>query len=275
MADIAGTLGLNRSTATAVLAALETADWAQRRPDRGYVIGPGLLGVADAVHRRPLAEALRADLHDFAVRVGCGVSLVHVAHAHLTFLATAGAQAPAPMRDPLADLLELVRATGIGVWRTAEDQGPLVEVLREVVAVLSEHDGYGPLRAQVLDQLAPLSRVPYTAAELESEAELPLSYLSAPVFDASGRARYELDMGPLRSAVSRAERDADIAELRAAADKMNTYRCLVAHGGHTLLTAWCFVPWAGLRLRRRQSWTAPADRGRHHDSLAPRSGPNA
>src|SRR5205823_2361202 len=52
VSEVARALDLNRSTATAVLTALAGAGWVERLPDRGYVLGPGLLPVAEAAFAR-------------------------------------------------------------------------------------------------------------------------------------------------------------------------------------------------------------------------------
>lgn len=49
VAEVTASLELNRATVTSVLAELERTGWARRRADRSYVLGPGLLGVTEAV----------------------------------------------------------------------------------------------------------------------------------------------------------------------------------------------------------------------------------
>ncbi|NUU20206.1 MAG: helix-turn-helix domain-containing protein, partial [Streptomycetaceae bacterium] len=89
VAEITARLDLNRSTATAVLGALEAAGWVQRDPaDRTYGLGPGLLGVAESVHARlGVPEAVDRELRGLAERVGCGVAYSLVGAGQLTFLA--------------------------------------------------------------------------------------------------------------------------------------------------------------------------------------------
>ncbi|WP_428701483.1 hypothetical protein, partial [Staphylococcus aureus] len=72
----------------------------------------------------------------------------------------------------------------------------------------------------MLRQLGRLTSRPYTREELSSEEELPISYLTAPVFSA-GEARYELQLGPLLPAASRIRRDALIETLRSGAARMS------------------------------------------------------
>ena len=73
VASIASRLELNRSTVTSILLALERAGWAARQPDRRYTLGPGLLGVAEAVRESlPLSERFTEALGELAHRAGCG-----------------------------------------------------------------------------------------------------------------------------------------------------------------------------------------------------------
>ncbi|WP_436772638.1 IclR family transcriptional regulator [Yinghuangia sp. YIM S09857] len=260
VADITARLDLNRSTATAVLSALEATGWVRRDPgDRAYTLGPGLLGVAEAVHARAgAADTLVRELHDLAERVGCGVALSEIGSAQITFVAVAGgpdalpsgiavgtrlplrppggaavmpwrppadreswlARAPRGGREELAELLVLAGATRVTLWRPTAEHGQLLAVLRDVVALLDAHPGRADLRSRVLDQLAVIGGQPYTKADLDDDQPLPLSYLSAPVFDSAGRPRHELQIGPLRAAVNRDERTWYIRELQAAAERI-------------------------------------------------------
>ncbi|MCF2532357.1 helix-turn-helix domain-containing protein [Yinghuangia soli] len=260
VAEITARLDLNRSTATAVLGALEASGWVRRDPaDRTYTLGPGLLGVAGAVHAKLApADPVGAELRGLAERIGCGVALSEVGTRQITFLAVAGgpdalpsgigvgtrlplrppggaaampwrpqadqdawlAAAPAEHRPALAALLRLTAEHGVALWRPAAEHGRLLGVLRDVVALLDEHPGRAELRTRVLDQLVAIAGHAYTAADLADPGPLPLSYLSAPVFDRAGRARHELQIGPLRAAVPHAERAHYIAELRASAARL-------------------------------------------------------
>lgn len=260
VADVTARLDLNRSTATAVLAALEASGWVRRDPtDRTYTLGPGLLGVADAVRTRVGAPTtVSNELNDLAERVGCGVALSEIGSRQITFVAVAGgpdalpsgigvgtrlplrppggaavmpwrpradqeawlARAPEESRGALAELLVLAEATGIALWRPTAEHGQLLAVLRDVVALLDAHPGRDELRSRVLDQLVVIGGQAYTKADLDDERPLPLSYLSAPVYDAHGRARHELQIGPLRAAVTKAERVRYMDELRAAAARL-------------------------------------------------------
>ncbi|MFF7247330.1 helix-turn-helix domain-containing protein [Embleya sp. NPDC008237] len=255
VSEVAARLDLNRSTATAVLAALEAPGWVQRGPDRLYTLGPGLLAVADAVHARVGLPAGAAQvLAALAARVGCGVALSLVGVDHVVFLAVepGPGRLPAgirvgtrlPLRPPagasvmpwrpaaeraawlahapeLAATLDTVRAHGVAAWRPRADSTELLAVLRDVVGLLDEHPGRTGLRERVRDQLASIGAHPYTDAELTSDRPLPLSYLAAPVRNARGHPTHELQIGPLRNAVTPTERHEYISELRTAAARLS------------------------------------------------------
>jgi DNA-binding IclR family transcriptional regulator len=260
VAEITARLDLNRSTATAVLGALEASGWVQRDPvHRTYGLGPGLLGVAEQVHARlGVPDTVEHELRALAERVGCGVAYSVVGTTQITFLALIGgpdalppgitvgtrlplrppagaavmpwrpraerdawlAGAPPEQRTGLAELLRLASRTGVAVWRPTAEHGQLLAVLRDVVELLDAHPGRADLRARVLDQLMGIGGHAYTAEDLAADRPLPLSYLSAPVFDTEARARHELQIGPLRAAVPRPEREHYIAELRATAERL-------------------------------------------------------
>ncbi|MGW0659947.1 IclR family transcriptional regulator [Streptodolium elevatio] len=260
VADVTARLDLNRSTTTAVLSALEATGWVRRDPAaRTYTLGPGLLGVADAVRTRAgVLDSLARELDALAELFGCGVALSEIGPAQITFVAVAGgpealpsgiavgtrlplrppggaavmpwrppadraawlARGPEGSREELAELLVLAQATGVALWRPTAEHGQLLAVLRDVVDLLDAHPGRADLRSRVLDQLVVIGGQPYTKADLDDDRPLPLSYLSAPVFDGAGRARHELQIGPLRAAVGKDERAWYIRELQAAAERI-------------------------------------------------------
>jgi DNA-binding IclR family transcriptional regulator len=260
VADITAALGLSRSTVTAVLTGLESAGWVRRLADRGYVLGPGLLGVADAVGRRvPLAGAAAVELAGLAERTRCGATLCEVDGDHLTFLAVDGgpavfplgvgvgarlplrppagavlvawrsrkeqtawvARAPHALRPALLDLLDLVRDTGAALWRPDTDHGPLLTLLHDVVSALGERPGRDAVHAHLLDQLLVIAGRPYTADDLASDEPLPLTFLAVPVLGADGQPRYELSLGSPTPVVPRPDRDRYLEELRSTAKRLS------------------------------------------------------
>lgn len=252
VSGIAAELGLNRATTTAVLSALESAGWVSRGEDLAYSVGAGLIGMGAAVRRSlPLPASTAQYLDALVAAVGGGVTLSLVESGSLTVLAArnghgrrtpgmsvgrripliapAGAavmpwrgaaeravwldNAPAGQRDSINTLLELVAESGVALWRPEGEGADLLDVLAELLDVADEQLLRPRLRHRVLAQLPRLAGRPYTRAELHSDDALPISYLAAPVFDHDGVARFEVQLGPLRAAVTRADRNRYIAAL--------------------------------------------------------------
>ena len=251
--EIGGALGIARATATAVLAELETAGWVERDAELGYSIGTAF---GRLTHRADSANALiSAELARLAQRTGCGVtmsligpdSLVVIDKQHggqrvipgipvgqripLAYPAGASvmswrsqqertawlATAPDATAATGAELLDVVRTHRVAVFRPYSDDAGLVDVLADLLEVVGTDLLNPALRDRVLRQLASLTSRPYTAAELEGDDSLPVSYITAPIFDAQGTARYEIQLGPLRAAVTKRERHAYIEAVQGAA----------------------------------------------------------
>lgn len=259
VASVASRLDLNRATATSILLALERAGWAARQADRGYLLGPGLIGVAEAVRLLSPVSAKRAQaIERLADRVGCGAALALVGSTELSFLTVVrgrgqippgiGAGVRLPLVPPVAAavianreavtrqswlasaqpedrvLLDRVlaeaRQNGVVVFGLGAHPETLT-VLTEVVELLAEHPRRDTLRQRVFELLTGLRGQPYAAEQLRTSEPLPVSYLTAPVFD-EGQATYELQLGPLRAAVSPAERDHYVREIRATAEGLSS-----------------------------------------------------
>jgi DNA-binding IclR family transcriptional regulator len=259
IASIASRLELNRSTATVIMAALERAGWASRHTDRRYTLGVGLIRVAEAVRAvLPLDGRVTSALEELAQQTGCGATLAFASTTDLTFLSVAvgrerfpagvdvGVRLPliAPVgaaviahRDPraqrewlqsgavnrpvLADMLAQVRQSGVAVFGMGNADPQMLNVLAEVAELLAEHPRRAMLRQRVFEMLIGLSGHPYSARQLASSNDLSVGYLAAPVFDEDGHAAYELQLGPLRTAVSPAERDSYMREIKATAARLS------------------------------------------------------
>jgi hypothetical protein len=78
----------------------------------------------------------------------------------------------------------------------------ILDVLGELVGLLAEHPRNVAIRQRLFEFLSRLSARPYAAEELASDAELSISYVSAPVFDQDGNVAYELQIGALGPAVT-------------------------------------------------------------------------
>ncbi|MFE2998223.1 helix-turn-helix domain-containing protein [Nocardia sp. NPDC059246] len=256
-AEIADSLDLNRSTTGAILAALAAGGWVRRRPDLRYELGERLaaVGARAALGQRDRAW-LDRELARLADRVDCGAALTALSGGHLKFVAVtrdrltvgmeSGVRIPllapagaaiiahtgaarqrdwidtrgAERRDEYRAVLDTLRTAGYCAWRLERDSLPGVRVLSEVADHLAEHPGNTDLQGKVLAQLATFGGSAYDQQTFDSDATLPLSYMSAPVFDGGGHAVMELQIGPLREDVTRTERRHYLTELSAAARRI-------------------------------------------------------
>lgn len=123
-----------------------------------------------------------------------------------------------PPTDRVMSVIELMAGRG-ATCAIADPR--LLDVLAEVVEHLAEDPTRQTLRERVLVLLGGISGRPYGAADLDSDDALPVSYLVAPVFAADGRAAWELQIGPLRSAASRGERAHYIEQLTRTARELD------------------------------------------------------
>lgn len=259
VASIATKLELNRSTTASILLALERAGWAVRLPNRCYALGAGLIGIAEAVRESmPQSNRFAAALDELAQRTGCGATLALVGTAEITYLSVSGgpgipagiavgvrlpltapvaasvvahrdlpaqrawlATAPTRSKRLYADLLAQLRETGVAVFGLANADPKVFDVLGEMTELLAEHPWRDPLRQRVYELLVSLAGNPYTAKQLTARTDLSVSYLTAPVFN-EGYPAYEIQLGPMRPAVGRSERDGYIAATRCAAQQLST-----------------------------------------------------
>ncbi|MGY0498503.1 helix-turn-helix domain-containing protein [Nocardia sp. FBN12] len=252
--EVASALGLARATVTAVLTELTDAGWVRR--DRARRFGPGpALAVLRPVDTEIPSAAVSAELKALAASAHCGVTLSRIADGRLTVVAKeyalgarilpglavgqsiplgypAGAavmpwrqeaerkawsaSATGPARRNAPALLRFVTTHGCAVFRPDSDDAGLVDVLAELLGAVGAEVVQPELRTRVLRQLSRLTARPYREADLDSAEPLPVSYLSAPVFDGSA-APYEVQIGPLQAAVSRGDRAHYLATIRAGA----------------------------------------------------------
>ncbi|QLY29957.1 helix-turn-helix domain-containing protein [Nocardia huaxiensis] len=256
-AEIADALELNRSTAGSILTALAERGWVRRLPDLSYELGPALVAVGlRAADSNSDRARLEAELERLGERVDCGAALTTVTGDQVEFLAVTrdrltagietGARLPllapagaaiiahsslARQQDWLATgepgsraeqqaVLETLRTAGFCAWRLEPDSLPTARVLSDVADHLAEHPSSKELHGRVLAQLATIIGSAYDRATFDSDAALPLSYMSAPVFDGNGHTVMELKIGPLRVATTRAERRRYLTELEASARRI-------------------------------------------------------
>ncbi|MEV6320886.1 helix-turn-helix domain-containing protein [Nocardia sp. NPDC051787] len=251
VAGIAERLGIARATATAILTELDAAGWVVRDPARGYGVGPALAGLHGAALPRGVGDILGA----LAARTGYGATFSRIEPDRLTVLDVRHGSdrvvpgIPVGHRIPLqfpagasvmpwrsaseqntwlgtatdtdrriaGALLALVRDRGVAVFRPRADDAGMVDLLADLLGAVGSELLQPHLRTRALRQLAALTSRPFSRAELDSDEVLPLSYLAAPVFDANGSAAYEVQLGPLRTATTRRERDDFIEATRATA----------------------------------------------------------
>ncbi|HTM85705.1 MAG TPA: hypothetical protein VL179_12550, partial [Mycobacterium sp.] len=145
--------------------------------------------------------------------------------AHRDDRARAGwlASAEDSHRSAFEDVLEQVRKNGVAVFGLGDADPKVLDVLGEVAELLARHPQRGALRVRVFELLVGLGGTPYSAAQLADPGPLSISYLVAPIFDAEGRAMYELQLGPLRPEVSAAEREHYVQELKATAAQLSRH----------------------------------------------------
>ncbi|NEW26567.1 helix-turn-helix domain-containing protein [Nocardia cyriacigeorgica] len=254
--EIAAALSLARATVTAVLAELAAAGWVRRDGDLRYRPGPALARLSPG----PPADigAAHTELAALAAAAGCGATLSRIDSDRLTVVAkqysgervvpglTVGQSLPlsypagaavmpwraeaerrawlasvsGPARRAAPALLRFVADNGYAVFRPDADDAGLVDVLADLLGAVGAEVLQPQLRSRVLRQLSRLTARPYTAADIDSAEALPVSYLSAPVFDGAA-APYEVQIGPLLPAVGPAERARYIAAIRAGAQAMS------------------------------------------------------
>ncbi|UGT55335.1 helix-turn-helix domain-containing protein [Nocardia asteroides] len=255
--EVAAALGYARATVIAVLTELAEAGWVRRDRQRRFAPGPGLAALRPVALEVP--NAVGAELKALAVAAHCGVTLSRIADGRLTVVAkeyAAGARilpglavgqsiplgypagaavmpwrseaerrawlagAPGPARRGAPALLRFVTTHGCAMFRPDSDDAGLVDVLAELLGAVGAEVVQPELRTRVLRQLSRLTARPYRDADLDSAESLPVSYLSAPVFG-SAEAPYEVQIGPLRATVSRAERADYVATIRAGAEALS------------------------------------------------------
>ncbi|MEV0686710.1 helix-turn-helix domain-containing protein [Nocardia sp. NPDC050378] len=257
-AQIADTLALSRSTVASVLSALHARDWVNRNPDLTYQIGPALLRAAEQHRANPARDPMHIALRKLARTVDCGVAMLETSGTEIRFIAVvenrgripAGistgtrlplippaaatiiahadpdaqdawvAAAEPEHHDRLRNLLDDIRALGAAVWGVDAHSVASLDVLADLVEHLSHDPASATLRDRVLALLGGISGDAYRPGDLEEDIELPISYMSVPVWAGESRPSAELLIGPLRSAVTLPEREHYLAALTEAAAEL-------------------------------------------------------
>lgn len=260
VSDVVERLGLNRSTCSAILETLQQRSWVERRADRTYAPGRGLIPVANAVRARlPILrladEAMRAvldddDLEGLTLSLVEGGRLAQVARVgprtgpdlgplfqipmHPPFGASVIAfgrddeqrrwleQVPEPdSRARLELVLECLRVHGVAVWQLDAATELLTEAILASQAVI---DRLTATRRAGVDGRASLlslfDQLGMSVDDLAAADPVAVAYVEAPVFDPDGSACYVLEAHVLREAVDRAALAGIVARVRRAADEL-------------------------------------------------------
>lgn len=259
--EIAQSLGVSRSTITAVLSGLTSAGWLERQPDKTYTLGWGLTGVADAVRTRlSILAAARHELQAITDETGYGCALSRVTESTVEFLVLTGGPerlppgvragarlsvhppagagfvafrpelererwlsvVPESTRGHLREVLSAIRDTGLGIWRLEENHVELFRLLTEVSSVLTASPDQRALSSRISDLLISLGTRGYLPEDVEREDTLSISYLVAPILDSHGYPAYELEVGLLRPDVSSSEVKECMERTKAAAATLAT-----------------------------------------------------
>jgi DNA-binding IclR family transcriptional regulator len=285
VSDIVERLGLSRSTCTAILETLERRSWVERRADRTYAPGRGLIPVANAVRARlPILrladEVMRAVLDDLGLE---GLTLSLVEGDRLAQVARVGPhtgpdlgplfQVPlhppfgAPVmafsrsdeqerwlsqvRDPasragLLLVLEAVRVHGVAVWKLDAVTELLTEAILASQALIDRLATAGRGGSDGRASLLGLfDQLGMSVADLAADDEVAVAYIEAPVFDPDGVVCYLLEAHVLRESVARPDLARIVERVRAAADELT-----LACGGVAPAFAPVPVPARGRQPRR-------------------------
>jgi DNA-binding IclR family transcriptional regulator len=223
--EIAKALGINRSTCLAILRTLVDLDWVKIDRHHHYALGPALIAVGESARGslRLLDEA-RVEMEPLALRLGLETMAAIPAGDRLIVAITAGGddfhhimrvgqalpisppfamvavafsseenieawldRAPTPLtrseRDYYREAIAAVRARGYSATLDIETRRRLGEALAE----LARHPTSIEARERRDALVAALAHDRYVISELPRAPALPISQVSAPVFDADGR----------------------------------------------------------------------------------------
>lgn len=261
IAEIAASLELNRSTASAVLLELERLGWVDRFADRRYGIGSTLTGMARSIGQShfELHEHARLAVAELSRRAQGAVAVTRIGLMDMTFLylhqnsgripagITVGSRltldppvgaaamsqrspdeqqvwlsrAPAAKRTQLRTLLDQLADGGVGVFKMGGGaNGQLLQLLADMGDVLSEHPAQATFHGRILGVLAELGGQAYDINAPRGREPVPISHLVAPVSDASGYPRYELQLGLMRE-MSHHDLLTCMNELRSTSEALN------------------------------------------------------
>ena len=260
VSDIVERLQISRSTCFAILETLERRSWVERRADRTYEPGRGLIPVANAVRSRlPIVGRAEKVMRPVVDELGVeGLTLSLVGRGRLAQVTRVGprtgvdvgplfqlpmyppfgaavvafddrddeerwlAEVPDPeSRVHLRCVLETLRTHGVAVWRL----DAVTELLSEAIfASQALIDRLASPRRETTEGRASLlslfDRLGMSVEDLKQREPVPVAYLEAPVFDPEGRTCYVLELHVLRDALPPTELHQIVARLRIAAEEL-------------------------------------------------------
>ena len=199
VSDVARRSGFGQSTASRMLATLESVDFVERDPVSGlYRLGPALITLAGvAINHHPVHREARQRAQNLAAELGLGANVAVRSGASLFYLCNFEGRL-APRSYVLMGQRNPLHATGLGkcllIGTTPEERRALLpELIRYTASTIADHDA---LDAAVEEA----GRQHYTT-EVE-ELALGRACVASPIFDQTGSVCAAISLsGPL-SAVS-------------------------------------------------------------------------
>ncbi|MDR3657520.1 MAG: helix-turn-helix domain-containing protein [Mycobacterium sp.] len=257
-AQIADALTLNRSTTGTILMTLTERGWLIRQPDLTYALGPALVPINQSVRETlRLPEDIDDELQQLAHRVGYASGLTAVTSHHLIVIALMGDRRPIPAgvttgtrmpldppagavtiahgdaarqsdwlrraspetRSELKQTLTRIRADGAGMWGRNANLS-VIATIAPLIESVPISPGSVVFNDQLIALYGSLVGSAYDLHELSPEP-MPVSLITAPVFNIHGHVQWELQIAPFKQATSLAERRHLLNEIKTTAKQLS------------------------------------------------------
>lgn len=255
--QVARSLGLSTSTCALILGELDAAGYVERRPDRSYRLGQGLIPLLEAARRRfPLMAEAQAVFEKLAADTGVSCSLTKLSVDRLEVLLTAGGNAPSarpgnrlPATPPFGVMmaawwprdrvenwldssplplneaakknyhaaLACLRSHHVGGWQY-DDRTPGLTDLQRFAASLVGDASSQLLTDRLSAAFAPIGPNAHSAEALFGVEAVAVSYLIAPIFGADMRPTHQIEVHLLDAGVGPQRRAELITALRNTAE---------------------------------------------------------
>ena len=242
---VARSIGLSTSTASAILAALDTTAYVERQADKSYVLGPGLLRLVDGLRSRyPLLGVADVELERLASELGCGVTLARVTTDSLEVVLTAGSteeldnraghrvpldapygavamawQDPAVIDEWLTSsepgnngeasrqraVLADIRGSGYAAYGIPNDADTAIAQIHDLLASVATDATLDALRSQLSRLAGAVGGRILNSEQLADGAHRSVSYVIAPIFGADAQPRYLVSLHLFRDAMTSTE----------------------------------------------------------------------